>query len=191
MDEDLRPYVRMIKEGDEQAFQYVYNRTKEAVYRTVYLLAGDRADVCDTVSEIYWQMIRSLDKYDDNKPFRSWLNGLIVRQVHNANRKLWRRLRIAEKNRNTEIERYADTPELDTIAAEQRREVAGWLGKLSVKLRTVIVLRYYQDMTLQDIADTLGIPLGTVKSRHDLAIRKLRVLSGADHFEKEASVHVY
>jgi len=191
MGEDLQHYIKRIKEGDEQAFQYVYNQTKDEVYRTVRYLVNCQADVCDIVSEIYLEMIRSIEKYDNRKPFRSWLSGLAVRQTSNWNRKLWRMFRIVEKKKQFLDTQVEESPENKAVSDEKSRELFHLLGGLSYKLRVVIVLRYYQQKSLAEIAETLRIPLGTVKSRHDSAIKKLRDAATHHFEEKETVLHVY
>lgn len=182
--------IRSVKEGDEQAFQKLYELTKHKVYRSVVYLAGEQADVSDIVSEIYLQMIRSLDTYREELPFRSWMNGLVILQVRNWNRKRWRRFRIDEKKRQYAMEQHAAPPEQQVVADERRREVLELLERLSYKLRSVVVLRYYEGLTLAEIADTLDIPVGTVKSRHDQAMKKLRSMSGGLKNEMEGTIHV-
>ncbi len=182
--------IKRVKEGDEQAFQQLYELTKHKVYRSVVYLAGDRADVCDIVSEIYLELIRALDGYKEELPFRSWMNGLVILQVRNWNRRRWRRFRIAEKKKQYTIEQVVDAPEQQIVSDERRREVLELLERLSYKLRAVVVLRYYEELTLAEIAEALQIPVGTVKSRHDQAMKKLRLMAGTLKNEMEGTIHV-
>lgn len=192
MREPMTPYIHAILEGDEQAFRFVYEETKYDVYRTVRYLTNRQEDVGDIVNEIYLELIRSLPRYDDRKPFMSWLNGIVVRQTRSWNRKLWRSFRIAEKEKQLATPQQVleqETPEQRVTADEQSQELSRMLLQLSYKLRVVIVLRYYQERTFPEIAEALGIPVGTVKSRHDLAIRKLRAAAKANVM-KEAFARV-
>ncbi len=174
MEKDLQHWLKLIINGERSAFEKVYEYTKDDVYRTVSLLVIDKNDVCDIVNEIYMQMLKSLPNYDLDRPFRYWLNGLVFRQVQDWRRKIWRRLRF--NNYHTLIEMGKEPVETDqaVMQKETRNEIISQVQKLSYKLRVVIILRYFLDYNLEEIASLLNIPVGTVKSRHHLAIKKLR-----------------
>lgn len=191
MRDDLQIHIQRIKEGDESAFQAFYESTKDDVYRMVSFLANRQNDVCDIVNEIYFETVRSLHNYKMEQSFKHWFHGIIVRQTANWNRKLWRLLRTSEKHKQFVVAEAAETPERKVIMQESRLELIGMLTRLSYKLRSVVVLRYYHDNSLAEIAEILQIPLGTVKSRHDQALKKLREFSGASKQGKETTQHVY
>ncbi|MDF2662488.1 MAG: polymerase sigma factor [Paenibacillus sp.] len=182
--------LKMVCDGDTESFGQLYALTRLDVYRTVYFLLNDKQDTPDVVSEVYMELLRCLKDYKEDKPFRSWLNGLTVRQARNWNRRLWRKFRLSERNKTLEIR----LPEVDAahevLRSESRNELWTRIEQLPFKLKAVIVLRYYQDCPLEEIADILGIPTGTVKSRHHLALKKLRLaLRELPEFAKEESVH--
>ncbi|MBU7317819.1 sigma-70 family RNA polymerase sigma factor [Paenibacillus oleatilyticus] len=173
-DSEWQDWIKQANRGDEQAFQTIYEQSKDHVYRTVTLLIGSKQDACDVVSEVYAELFKSLAKYDGCKPFRSWLTGLVIRQTCNWNRKLWRKFRLHERSRLLETEeRTPDTEEL-FLQHEHQYELIALVHKLPYKLRSVVVLRYYQEHTFDEIAELLDIPSGTVKSRHHAAMAKLR-----------------
>jgi len=174
-DSDIHPWLILVLQGDEEAFSEVYKLTADHVYRTSFYLMKNKSEVGDLVSEVYLELIRSLTRYDFNKPFRTWLNGLVIRQVKSWNRKLWRRLRLLSRNRLIPEAEPSKRPEELAIETEQRHDILRLVNSLSIKLREVIVLRYYQDCSFEEIAMTLQIPLGTAKSRHHEALRKLRL----------------
>ncbi|MBP1991494.1 sigma-70 family RNA polymerase sigma factor [Paenibacillus eucommiae] len=176
-DSDIHPWLIPAIQGEEEAFREVYKLTVDHVYRTSYYLMKNKNEVGDLVSEVYVELIRSLPGYDFNKPFRSWLNGLVIRQVKGWNRKLWRRLRLLGRNRLIPEVEPSKRPDEMAIEAEQKHDILRLVNALSAKLREVIVLRYYQDCSFEEISETLQIPLGTAKSRHHEALRKLRLAS--------------
>ncbi|MNH35028.1 ECF RNA polymerase sigma factor SigW [compost metagenome] len=81
-------------------------------------------------------------------------------------------------------------PEEGLFREESQQEILAFVDRLSNKLREVIVLRYYHESSFEEIATLLRIPVGTVKSRHHAAIRKLRHLVDNSVFERGSSVHV-
>lgn len=182
--------LRKVCDGDRESFGQLYALTRLDVYRTVYFLLNQKQDTPDVVSEVYVELLRSLPDYKEGKPFRAWLNGLTVRQARNWNRKLWRKFRLTERNKNLEIHLPEEDAANEVLRSESRDELWMRIGQLPFKLKAVIVLRYYQDCPLEEIADILGIPTGTVKSRHHLALKKLRLaMRQPPEFTKEDSVH--
>ncbi|AWP30488.1 RNA polymerase sigma factor [Paenibacillus vortex V453] len=172
-DKELLPWLEQAKLGDESAFQLVYQATHQDVYRTVAFLVYNKQDIEDIVNEVYMRMWRSMDKYDPNRPFRFWLHGITVRLVQDWKRKAWRRIRLFERNRQTTCEPF-DWTDNAVLRSETQHELFSLVRQLSYKLRVVVILRYFHDYALEEIADMLQIPVGTVKSRHHLALKELR-----------------
>lgn len=174
-DEELADSIRRMRYGDVEAFQTIYELSKYHVFSTVSFLVNHKQDVSDVVNEVYMELFKSLPNFDFQKSFRSWLNGLITRQTSNWNRKNWRRNRLNERSKLLEIEHI---PEPDSeeihLMNEQSDELFAIVQQLSYKHRVVIVLRYYQECSFEEISESLGIPIGTVKSRHHVALEKLR-----------------
>ncbi|MFB6367460.1 sigma-70 family RNA polymerase sigma factor [Paenibacillus elgii] len=171
--EDMYHLLIKMKDGDQQAFQTMYDATYRDVYRTVSFLVDHQQDREDIMNEIYMQMWTSLANYDTNRPFHFWLHGLVIRQVQRFRVKSWRRFRIFERicifSRE---EHHWDQPTV--IMEGTNQEISQAIQKLTDKQRMVIILRFYHDYTLEEIATLLGIPLGTVKSRYHAGLQALR-----------------
>ncbi|WP_025674621.1 sigma-70 family RNA polymerase sigma factor [Paenibacillus polymyxa] len=160
-------------EGDQKAFHTLYDATYKDVYRTVSFLMDHPQDREDIMNEIYMQMWTSLPNYDPNRPFHFWLHGLVIRQVQRFRVKSWRRFRIFERIRVfSREEHHWDQPTLRTDGTDP--EISRAMHKLTDRQRTVIILRFYHDYTLEEIATLLDIPLGTVKSRYHAGLQSLR-----------------
>ncbi|CAG7617361.1 ECF RNA polymerase sigma factor SigW [Paenibacillus solanacearum] len=185
---DLKPWLIRMSEGDEEAFHVVYAATSEQAYRTIYFLHPVPADVDDIMSEAYMELHRSLPSYRLEQPFQPWFHGLLIRQVRSWKRKLWRRFRLIERVRTlpSDSPRQAMEERLG-----ERLELLSLVETLSHKLKEIIVLRYYHDYSLETIAQLLNVPLGTVKSRHRLALNKLRSQMKPDHSNREESSYVH
>ncbi len=173
-EQELQPWLIRMSQGDESAFRFVYEATREHAYRLIYYLAPDKDDAADLMSEVYMALLNGIGGYKPELPFHSWFNGLIVRQVRNWKRRGWQRFRILDKVKSMlrttadrSMESYAETLGV-------REELARALHALPQKQREVIVLRYYQDYALEEISRLLRIPIGTVKSRHHHALKQLR-----------------
>ncbi|BBH23255.1 RNA polymerase sigma factor [Paenibacillus baekrokdamisoli] len=191
MDLDLNPWLIRMSQGDEHAFQVVYESTRVHAYRLIGYLAPDKQDIGDIMSEVYFELYRSLHKYDSEQNFAPWFNGLIVRQVRSWKRKGWRLYRIAEKLRSNTSKSSGNAAELRLMALSDRLDLLPILQTLSLKFKEVVVLRYYQDCSLEEIAELLKIPLGTVKSRHHHALKHLRRRLDQKGLRKEGDGFVY
>ncbi|MCM3748751.1 sigma-70 family RNA polymerase sigma factor [Paenibacillus pasadenensis] len=183
-DKDLLPWLEKATMGDESAFQLVYQATHQDVYRTVAFLVYNSQDIEDIVNEVYMRMWRSFHMYDPNRPFRFWLHGITVRQVQDWKRKAWRRIRLFERNRQMTDEQF-DWTDKAVLQSETQHELFSLVRQLSYKQRVVVILRYFHDYALEEIADMLQIPVGTVKSRQHLALKELRkriAMTGGDAY---------
>lgn len=189
-DSDIHPWLILVLQDEPEAFQELYKLTADHVYRISYYLSSNKSEVTDIVNEVYMVLLQSLPSYSFAKPFRPWLNGLIINQVNNWKRKGWRRLRLFYRNNQLSSPLHWKQPDQVAIETEEKEHVLLLVNRLSAKLREVIVLRYYQDCSFEEIALTLGIPLGTAKSRHHEALRKLRLLSEHVMTSKGVFIHV-
>lgn len=175
MEDELQLWLKLIIDGEITAFEKIYEYTRDDVYRTVSYLVINKDDVNDIVNEVYIQMLKSLPNYDMNRPFRFWVHGLVVRQVKDWRRKIWRRLRFFNNSKN-QSDLGIEVIETDqaVLQKETRNELISLVQKLSYKLRVVVILRYFHDYSLDEIAALLNIPVGTVKSRNHNALKVLR-----------------
>lgn len=138
------------------------------VYRTASWLLGDHAEAEDAVQEVFLAVYRFVGRYDPQRgAVSTWLYRLTVNHCRQRlTRRRWRWWpRLTEAT-------PAPGRELDE--AEAANEVRRLLAALPPDLRAVVVLRYSEGRPYQEIADILGLPLGTVKSRHGAALERLR-----------------
>jgi RNA polymerase sigma-70 factor (ECF subfamily) len=166
--------IQRSKAGDQIAFGEIFEQYKNLVYKTAYLLLDNPHEVEDALQEIFVKVYRSLDKYQPSKgAFSTWLYRITVNHCLNQRRKP---LLASDTASDTlENSRLASQPLRtleDRFADEQTIQQA--LNHLSVKLRAVIVLRYYHELAYADIAQILEIPLGTVQSRLNQGMKQIQ-----------------
>lgn len=156
--------------GDQAAFGEIFEQYKNLVYKTAFLLLDDRYQAEDALQEIFVKVYGSLAKYDPARgAFSTWLYRMTVNHCLNQRRKA---RPAAEPG---EYPGIAITPARrveDRLAEEESIRLA--LQSLSGKLRVVIVLRYYHELSYAEIAQILDIPLGTVQSRLNQAMKKIQ-----------------
>ena len=159
--------------GNQRAYSELYDKTIEDVYKTAHFLIEEKSDVDDVVQEIYMQLYQSLSQFDRERPFRPWLIGLAVRQIHSYRRKRWMRLRIVKKAEEQRKPIEFDFSN-DLVNKISNQELVTLIHKLPYKLKQVIILRYLHDYSQEEVANILDVPVGTVKSRIHAALKKLR-----------------
>lgn len=156
--------------GDQAAFGMIFEQYKNLVYKTAYLLLDDTHEAEDALQEIFLKVYRALDTYQPSKAaFTTWLHRITVNHCLNRKRKpnpVMGSLEIAEM-----ASANASAME-DRLAESQVLQDA--LNRLSSKLRPVVVLRYFHDLSYAEIAQILEIPLGTVQSRLNLALKQIQ-----------------
>jgi len=136
-------------------------------YRLAGYMLADAAEAQDAVQDASVRAWRAWSQLRDRDKFHSWFNQILVNVCRS-------KLRRQSKRRTTDIDE-ADLEAGDPFRASLARDAVGRaLSALSMELRTVVILRYWGDMPLAEIADRLGIPVGTVKSRHHAAMQALR-----------------
>ncbi|MRS22997.1 sigma-70 family RNA polymerase sigma factor [Bacillus sp. RIT694] len=165
--------IQLTLSGNKEAYGELYDKTIQEVYKTAHFLIGDKTDVDDVVQEIYIQLYESLRKYDNEKPFRPWLIGLAIKQIHSYRRKRWMRLRIVKKAEEQRKPVQIDFSN-DIVSKISNQKLIELIHKLPYKLKQVIILRYLHDYSQEEVAHILHIPIGTVKSRIHAALKKLR-----------------
>lgn len=132
--------------------------------RAILLDDGEAEDAVQEASLTAWRKQRALR---DPASFGAWFDQILVNQCRDQLRRRHRAVRLASPS--VAIDIPADPPETGTDPDLDRA-----LAALDVDHRTVIVLRYWQDRTVDDIAAVVGIPSGTVKSRLHHALRAIR-----------------
>jgi len=170
---DIQDWVDRHLDGDPQAFESIYDTTIMKTYKLVYYLIGNEAEAEDIVQDVYTQLFRFLHKYDRSRPFDKWMNGIIVRRISDHRRKSWKISRLLNKAKQFESKEETDFADavVDSVANEH---LLHQIQLLPMKIKMVIILHYLNDYSHAEVADLLGIPAGTVKSRLNRGLEQLR-----------------
>jgi RNA polymerase sigma-70 factor (ECF subfamily) len=158
-----------VAKGDNSAFETLVKRHQKPLLN-FFVRMGAYSDSEDLVQDTFVRLHRYRERYQPTAKFTTFLYVLAHRVWADLGRKMQRRDRLSA-SLQTEVETSSQT----AIASPMPiMDVEAALDKLSDKLRDVIVLNIYQGLRYQEIADVLNIPLGTIKSRINLAITALR-----------------
>jgi RNA polymerase sigma factor (sigma-70 family) len=167
---------------EPEAFAELYDRHAAPIYRYVARRLGDGvAD--DVVAETFLAAFRGRHRYDPGQnDARPWLYGIAANMIGKHRRaevRMWRTL--AQAGADPAAEGHADRVDHRVSAAAVRRELAAALAGLAAGDRDVLLLIAWADLSYDEVAVALGIPVGTVRSRLNRARRKTReALGGQD-----------
>ncbi len=175
-----------IRGGELESFGDLVRRYERELYGYLRRFLGHDDLAADVFQNTFVQVFTKIDKYESGRPARPWLYAIATNQAIDALRRRGRRPDTkgdaasggsdpSEESRPL-AEATPDTtpgPPEQVSAAETRELVRSAVASLPETFRDVIALTYFQGMKYQEVADTLGIPLGTVKSRLHAALAKL------------------
>jgi RNA polymerase sigma-70 factor (sigma-E family) len=153
--------------ADDPGFRDFVASRSRAMLRTAYLLTGNRADAEDLVQAALAKTYLAWDRIAD----RNALDGYVRRAIVNTHISWWRRRRVEEYPTDAIPDQAVADHAVDSDLQESLRRA---IDRLPQRMRTAVVLRYYEDMTEAEMADILGVTLGTVKSTVSRAVAKLR-----------------
>jgi RNA polymerase sigma-70 factor (ECF subfamily) len=173
-DEDL---MERVQRGDVRAFELLFDRFRGRLFGFLYRRCADGSVAEDLLQETWLRVVRSRDRFDPQRRFSTWLFQI----ANNLCRDRGRRLEVERRGQQKMREAMAtDFPVSKAAPVDSKLEMAGRLALLSDRLREVVVLRYFHDLSEREIANIAGIPAGTVKSRLHQAIRVMRKQENAD-----------
>jgi RNA polymerase sigma-70 factor (ECF subfamily) len=167
---DDRDLIVHAQQGDRQAFAELVTRHQAGVVGLAYRMCGDIRLAEDASQEAFVRVWQNLNSYKPQYAFRSWL----YRIAANAALDTLRRERPTAELDPLSLADPAATPEQTAEQRQQAAHVRRAIAQLSPALRMVLILREYQELTYQEIADALDIPVGTVMSRLNSARALLR-----------------
>lgn len=167
------------REGDEAALRILIARYRQELFHFLIRFLGSRAAAEDVFQEAFLQVHLSADSFDASRRFKPWLFTIAANKARDYHRKHGRR-RMASLSADVGDEgegRFIDLleaelpdPSTPIVDAERSRLVRSVLDRMPAHLREILLLSYFQRMSYNQIAETLGIPLGTVKSRLHTAV---------------------
>jgi RNA polymerase sigma-70 factor (ECF subfamily) len=165
--------VRRFQQGQEQAFAVLMERHERRVYNLAYRMLGSPEDARDATQDAFLSCFRHLAKFRGDSSFSTWLHRIALNACYDALRR--RRDTTSLEGRSVDPMPVADHADRAAAATDVQRALLG----IPPDFRAVLVMHELQDLPLEDIAATLGLPVGTVKSRlHRGRVALGRILSG-------------
>lgn len=180
MDASLeRELLTRARDGDQAAFVRLVEQYRNLVLSLAYQMTGSAADMDDLAQDTFLRAYRNLGSFRGEASFKTWLVRIVMNLSSNYRRS--RKIQaVAEPAKARDVVSPAPGPDRLMLDAEMRVQVRQAVADLPIHYRSVEVLRDYQAFSYQEIADALGIPIGTVMSRLSKARECLRV--GLAHY---------
>jgi RNA polymerase sigma-70 factor, ECF subfamily len=193
-DEEL---IGQLASGDPAAFNIIFERYSKQMYSFIKKQLEERESVEDLVQEVFLRVFKSARTFDVTKKFSSWIYKIALNEI----KRYWKRsgsrqafsLNAPVGNENGDIE-LGDYIEDQRIApqaiTEQQlfsRDLMTLINRLPDKQKTVVLLKAYNELTFEEIAEICDCPLSTVLSRMRYAVNKLRRWLGAE--DEAAATH--
>jgi RNA polymerase sigma-70 factor, ECF subfamily len=173
-DEEL---MVLIAERDPAAFEVLYDRHSGVAFSLAYRIVGERAAAEEVVQEAFVSIWRSGARYDRARgSVRSWTLGIVRNRAIDLLRSRAGRVGRLDSDDESALEQRPaeELTEPEALRRETARELRGLLGELPPEQSKVIELAYFGGFSQSEIAEMLGIPLGTVKGRLRLGLEKVR-----------------
>ena len=159
--------IELINKGDPEAFERLYYRYREWIYRLAWRITHNRADALDVLQETFTYLLGKFPGFELTSSMTTFLYPAV------------RHISITISSKKNRIKTDEDILNEQEAATSQetdlsRSELAAVLAILPNEQREVLLMRFVDDMSLQEIAAALNIPIGTVKSRLHNSLRTLR-----------------
>jgi len=182
-DEDI--IISRALSGDQKAYTALVDRHRAAIFHIINRMVHNDEAARDLVQETFMKAFSSLASYRSEFRFSTWLYKIAANSSIDFLRRkriqalsLDRPLETADGSVEIEVPDYKYHPERDLVKKQQRFSIEEAIGSLPDKYREVIIYRHKDDKSYEEIADLLGIPVGTVKARifraRELLKKKLR-----------------
>lgn len=171
------------QDGDADAFQQLVERWDARLQRHAWHLTHDRETAADSVQEAWVDIVRSIKRLADPSAFRAWAYRIVSNKATDGVRRKLRQARLVEEASNASPgNNSGHESQSHHERSDRQRLVQAAIRKLPPARRAILSMKYLDQMSVDAIADVLGIPSGTVKSRLHHAREQLKqILERSDH----------
>jgi RNA polymerase sigma-70 factor (ECF subfamily) len=180
--------VKRVQRGDTQSFEILVRRHQNTTFNLIYRFLGDYDEATETAQEVFLSAYKSIQQFRGDANFSTWLYRIAFNHAStrrkSLNSKLQREVTLDDE---LVLVDCGATPETSAERKEIQQCVQQALNSLDGDDAQIILLRDLQDVSYEDIAETLDVPVGTVKSRLHRARQALRI-SLAPYFTRDRKV---
>jgi len=165
--------IKATKEKDQQAFAELMSRYKDSIYFMLYKMVKNKDDAEDLTLEAFGKAFNRLSQYTPNYAFSTWLFKIATNNCIDFLRKKRKNILSIDngiENKDgdkmmIEIKSDGRTPEQETMRDQKIELMRTYVKKLKPRYETLVVMRYFKEMSYEEISSELNLPLGTVKAQ--------------------------
>jgi RNA polymerase sigma-70 factor (ECF subfamily) len=164
--------AKLARNGDRNAFAELVELYKDKIFHLAYRMLNNKQEAEDAVQETFLRVYTNLHRYDENQKFSTWIFRIGTNLCIDKLRRRKPTYSLdAEMTDGEGNDYYAmlpsdeDTPEKQLMVSETQAQLHRAIESLPEKYKSVVVLRYLHDMSLQEISDVLDMPVTTIKTR--------------------------
>lgn len=161
--------IRAAKRGDKEAIIQLLREIENPLYRTAYYLLGNEQDALDVTQEALLRIYTNITNYREEAQFKTWAQRIVTNLCIDRFRKKKEMVSIEEHELNL---RSSQSVEDEILTGDLATNIQQAIEKLPEHFKLVVIMRYIQDYSYNEISETLDLPLNTVKS-HLFRARKL------------------
>lgn len=177
---DARQIIEACQAGDEAAFEELYRLYSGQVFSIAIRLTGSQVEAEEVTQEVFVSVYKNIHRFEFQSAFSTWLYRIVVRRAADSFRKAKKHIinRISmDSDDHAPTHTLADSgqsPRDSLLESQKEHTLENAIQKLGTKHRTIVVLRYVQDLSYEEIAQVLECRIGTVKSRLNRAHKLLK-----------------
>ena len=161
----LEAQVNAARQGNDEAFSRLVEKFQTPVFNLCYRMLGDAAEAEDAAQESFWRAYQSLKRYDQKRPFATWLLSI---SAHFCIDQLRKRHLVAlpmDSLPEEEAPDPAPNPESSYNQREEQQNLRKLLSGLNPQDRAAIIMRYWYDLSEEEIGEALSLSVSAIKSR--------------------------
>ena len=159
--------VKKAIKGDAESFNTLIQSRRENIYKVAYSYVNNTEDSLDIIQEVIYKALISIKSLKEPEYFNTWLTRITINCSINHLNKSKKVISIDDK--------HIRDMTLHSNNTEEIMDLHESLKSLDAKYKTIVILKYFEDLTLKDISDILKLPLGTVKSQLYRGLEKLKI----------------
>lgn len=171
MEEDVK-WVREVLKGNQQEFAHIIDKYKNPLYATILRMTKNPQDAQDFVQEAFLKIYHQLDKYKETGTFSSWLYRVAINHCLDEFRKKRLETTSTEFAEHRAVDR--NHPEVVYLKKERQRQLERLIATLPEDERLIVLLRYANECSYEEISELAGMPLSTVRNKLHRAKKKMR-----------------
>ncbi|MGN7386315.1 RNA polymerase sigma factor [Sporosarcina sp. SAFN-015] len=165
-------WVQQVLAGDKQAYAHIINKYKNQLYATILRMTKNPQDAQDFVQDAFIKVYRNLDKYDASGSFSGWIYRVAINHCMDEFRK--KRYSMTQIVIDEERVVEPNHPELVFLKKEKSRQLERLIATLPEDERLIILLRYVNEISYEEIGEVMEVPTSTVRNKLHRAKKKMR-----------------